>query len=649
MTGRWRVGPSAPRAGPPVARPPRAAGSRRRSGTGRCSPSTSRAVRRLGPDLLAETTTSRDLVPLLRRAEATPPARGGAPGPAARGRDREPVDVRGALAGAALAVAPGRGGERRRAAGGCSRGRATAMRGAVAGAAARRARSTGVPGGRADAAATAILARGQGDDNRTAYWCPVCQPEPGRRATVVGQEIRPRTRTRRGGRPLTPAPRRPPRVRARRVRVPAPRARRGRPSCRSRSRSTSTRDGPALYEYRPLVRGVRRGARTPAARARRRADRARGAPARACRRDLRARARRPAAVRGRGALPDGARRSARSDRRGLRRASTGTTSRSSARTPSSSARSSASGEPTPPSLRWSGISVTTQLELAPGLRMRAVADGELARHWPEAGSLLPKASGARPIGTACSSCARRSRPAEDRPTRRPRWPTRSARSASRPRHRSRPARCSSRRSTGARTASGPCCRSPRRTARRSDAPRRVPRGARRRAARAARARRRRHAPRRGARPLGAVALPARAVPLRAAPRGARRAARRDVAAAGGGPARDGARVAVALHEALVALAARERLQRRRRGCRRRALVETLQHGQIARAPARARRGVCSASRETGAAPPRRLSVAPAAPRPRRYASVRSRRAPDPPDRCHRLRRRPPAARARGAR
>jgi hypothetical protein len=37
-----------------------------------------------------------------------------------------------------------------------------------------------------------------------------------------------------------------------------------------------------------------------------------------------------------------------------------------------------------------GISVATQLELAPGLRVRAVAEGELARHWPEAGSLVPK-------------------------------------------------------------------------------------------------------------------------------------------------------------------------------------------------------------------------------------------------------------------
>ena len=37
-----------------------------------------------------------------------------------------------------------------------------------------------------------------------------------------------------------------------------------------------------------------------------------------------------------------------------------------------------------------GLSVTTQFELAPGMRVRAVSDGELARHWPEAGSLVPK-------------------------------------------------------------------------------------------------------------------------------------------------------------------------------------------------------------------------------------------------------------------
>ena len=37
-----------------------------------------------------------------------------------------------------------------------------------------------------------------------------------------------------------------------------------------------------------------------------------------------------------------------------------------------------------------GLSVSTQLELAPGLRVRSVADGELARHWPEASSLVPR-------------------------------------------------------------------------------------------------------------------------------------------------------------------------------------------------------------------------------------------------------------------
>jgi hypothetical protein len=40
-----------------------------------------------------------------------------------------------------------------------------------------------------------------------------------------------------------------------------------------------------------------------------------------------------------------------------------------------------------------GLAAGAQLELAPGLRVRAVADGELARHWPEAQGLLPKGFG----------------------------------------------------------------------------------------------------------------------------------------------------------------------------------------------------------------------------------------------------------------
>ena len=47
-----------------------------------------------------------------------------------------------------------------------------------------------------------------------------------------------------------------------------------------------------------------------------------------------------------------------------------------------------------------GLSVATQFELAPGLRVRTVADGELARHWPEAGSLVPKDFG-REIDRFC--------------------------------------------------------------------------------------------------------------------------------------------------------------------------------------------------------------------------------------------------------
>jgi hypothetical protein len=40
-----------------------------------------------------------------------------------------------------------------------------------------------------------------------------------------------------------------------------------------------------------------------------------------------------------------------------------------------------------------GLTVTTQLELAPGLRVRPFADGELARHWPESEGLLPRGFG----------------------------------------------------------------------------------------------------------------------------------------------------------------------------------------------------------------------------------------------------------------
>ncbi len=43
-----------------------------------------------------------------------------------------------------------------------------------------------------------------------------------------------------------------------------------------------------------------------------------------------------------------------------------------------------------------GLTATTQLELAPGLRMRAFAQEELSRHWPESRSLLPPSFGHEP-------------------------------------------------------------------------------------------------------------------------------------------------------------------------------------------------------------------------------------------------------------
>ena len=176
----------------------------------------------------------------------------------------------------------------------------------------------------------------------------------------------------------------------------------------------------------------------------------------------------------------------------------------------------------------------------------------------------------------------------------------------------------------------------------SRAPRRVPRGARGRAARPAHARGCRHPPGRGARPLGAGALPARPVPLRAAPLGPVRAAGRDLAAARGGPARAGARAAIApprgARRARRARASRTRRRRTRSGGRssrpchgdREALTRELDGLLLGVGARPALRRVC-------ARPP----TAP--------AYTRSIGAADPPHRRDRLRRWPTAARARGAR
>jgi hypothetical protein len=43
-----------------------------------------------------------------------------------------------------------------------------------------------------------------------------------------------------------------------------------------------------------------------------------------------------------------------------------------------------------------GLSVGVAADLGPGIRLRAAADGELARHWPEAAGLLPQGFGREP-------------------------------------------------------------------------------------------------------------------------------------------------------------------------------------------------------------------------------------------------------------
>ena len=116
----------------------------------------------------------------LRRLRADDPTRGDrrrAARPAQRRRDREHLEGRGLLGGGDRPVAPGRRRVRRRGAG----GRSTALRprmlalGAERPAGDRAARATGGAGGRARAAGRRSAPRGQGDDNRTTYWCPGCQ------------------------------------------------------------------------------------------------------------------------------------------------------------------------------------------------------------------------------------------------------------------------------------------------------------------------------------------------------------------------------------------------------------------------------------------------------------------------------------------
>ena len=171
MNGRWRVGPVGSTG---AGRPWLVLQARRIEATQWNGPVLTldqRPVRRLGPDLLADATEPEALVPRLRRAEPDAAARRGAPGPAPRRRDREHVDVGDALGSSALAVASVGGGDATTSSLAALEWARSAMRASVAGA--RRSRAVYRRAGRpCPRCGTPIESRGQGDDNRTAYWCP---------------------------------------------------------------------------------------------------------------------------------------------------------------------------------------------------------------------------------------------------------------------------------------------------------------------------------------------------------------------------------------------------------------------------------------------------------------------------------------------
>ena len=179
MNGRWRRSSAH---GPPlarlaVARPARRANGRRRSGTARCSRSGTARVRGLGPDLLAPETTlptsSRDSAASISRASSGTRSSISASSPGSgtcgsRRRSGTPVCRRGR--GSATSTT-----RQLEAALGWAQ---QAMRAAVAGVETRASRLSPRRTGMS-AVRGAVRSRGLGDANRTAYWCPRCQPSAG--------------------------------------------------------------------------------------------------------------------------------------------------------------------------------------------------------------------------------------------------------------------------------------------------------------------------------------------------------------------------------------------------------------------------------------------------------------------------------------
>lgn len=175
MNGRWRIGPAGATKGAPWL-VLRAGSVEATQWNGPILTLEQRSVRALGPDLLSEEVAVSSLVPLLRRADGTR-------------RLGEVMQDQRLVAGIgnmwmaealwAVGVSPwlplhAASDEELRSILEWAR---AAMGRSVAGA--RPARSVYRRAGRAcRRCGTTIEARGQGDDNRTAYWCPGCQRLP---------------------------------------------------------------------------------------------------------------------------------------------------------------------------------------------------------------------------------------------------------------------------------------------------------------------------------------------------------------------------------------------------------------------------------------------------------------------------------------
>ena len=371
-----------------------------------------------------------------------------------------------------------------------------------------------------------------------------------------------------------------------------------------------TRGGPSLYEYRPLVRELRRGAGADAAPAARHAQRDRGSPPRARGGDLRARALGPRRDRRRRALPHDPAADARPRSPSAAAASTGRTTPSRAPTPSIEQSLFGTRARTRRSRRSSGSRPGQPAELGGDIRVRAGRRrrdlGALARG-ARADAARVRAR-RRPALRARARPRARRRARASRPTPPASSPTPSARSGSRPPARSPPGPSSSSGSTSARSGSRRCCRSrrPSRSARRSGStrcargsPPTCASGCRSPTTTASSARRstagssRSSPTSRSARARCSDALTA----LLGAGDGAWAAAMRAAVLLAGEDARTAP-------SSLAALRARARAARAARDALRRALVETLLHGNRARARRDARR---DAARRSGRG--RRASLA----------------------------------------